>query len=87
MFINTMLTFPEISIPISSKTCVTMASCSSSSPDSVRISSKVSFTEKDKYQIILRKVRHHFNSGPAKPRYALPLQTVDHNQLASEEAN
>ena len=43
--INVYFTFPEISIPISSKTCVTMASCSSSSPDSVKISSKVSLTE------------------------------------------
>ena len=49
-------TFPEISIPISSKTCVTIASCSSSSPDSVKISSKVSFTEeKNKINILLIK--------------------------------
>ena len=39
-------TFPEISIPISSNTCVTMASCSSSSPDSQSTSSNVSFTAK-----------------------------------------
>lgn len=39
-----LLTFPVISIPISSNTCWTTASCSSSSPDSLRILSSVSLT-------------------------------------------
>ena len=30
----------------------------------------------------------HFNSGPAEPRYTLPLQnSVDQDQLAAEEVN
>lgn len=38
------LTFPEISMPISSNTWLTTASCSSSSPDSSKIESNVSLT-------------------------------------------
>ena len=29
----------------------------------------------------------HLNPGPTEPRYVLPLQTVDTDHLASEEAN
>ena len=32
-------------------------------------------------------VFRHINPGPADPGYTLPLQTVDPDQLASEEAN
>ena len=32
-------------------------------------------------------VSEHFNLYPAEPGYTLPMQTVDPDQLASEEAN
>ena len=41
---NNVLTLPDISMPISSNTWLTTASCSSSSPDSSSMESSVSLT-------------------------------------------
>ena len=38
------------------------------------------------YKAFMLMCPHYINPSPAEPRYTLPLQTVDPDQLASEES-
>ena len=51
-------TLPEISIPISSSTWLTTASCSSSSPDSSKMSSNESLTTNNSYHFCTSGLQH-----------------------------
>ena len=71
------------------------AHCSPSEKGSL-LKGKISFSintfSKGWQNIFLTVIPHesesiHFNPSPAEPRYTLSLQTVDPDQLASEEAN
>jgi hypothetical protein len=64
-----MLTFPAISIPISSKTWFTIASCSSSSPDSSRTESRPSFTKIVKKNGMQLGLKYHIFNVSAIPPF------------------
>ena len=70
------LTFPEISIPISSKTWLTIASSSSSSPDSVRRSSSVSLTRNFK-KLKNKKTQNKKKNKKQKKKNYLMLKFFD----------